>query len=437
DGNLYIYVFQNGGVVYDRKISTTDYFSRHFITMRPVYLVDEAGITQRIDEEKTKSNGILDSHWKDYVSGGFSEKGETIDGKTQTMFTSEQQEKIFNIYKTHLSGTVAEAGVTGIKPFNIYDAQHKANAEAVFGKGPENKNSYAYATVSAASVRYVFPVKAGKTYFFYSDRSKIAIRGFGFIPTISSEGTLDRQEVTINENADNTKALTDAVGAEKTAKVTLKRNFKADTWTSIVLPFSVSNAMLKAVFGKDTKVIHFNRIENNILYQMKHYHQMLVAGTPAIIKPSKDIDETDPAVFDGVQVTKTTVDDVIGDGKYNTVGSYNNGTDIAQWSFYINNTGVWKQLSVANRKQIGTRAWIEGATAQMAIQVDGGFDDGETTGIYEITVDDDNNIGSRTNANGRIYNLNGQCVGNENTDINSLANGIYMINGKKIVVNNK
>ena len=436
DGNLYIYVFQNGGVVYDRKISTTDYFSRHFITMRPVYLVDEAGITQPIDEEKTKSNGILDSHWKDYVSGGFSEKGETIDGKTQTMFTSTQQEKIFNIYKTHLSGTGAEAGVTGIKPFNIYDAQHKANAEAVFGKGPENKNSYAYATVSAASVRYVFPVKAGKTYFFYSDRSKIAIRGFGFIPTISSEGTLNRQEVTIDETKDNTKALTDAVGAQKTAKVTLIRDFKADTWTSIVLPFSVSNAMLKKVFGEDTKVIHFNRIDKdkNILYQMKHYHQMLVAGTPAIIKPSEAV--TNP-VFDGVQVTKTTVDDVIGVGNYKTVGSYNNGTDIAQWSFYINNTGVWKQLSVANRKQIGTRAWIEGATAQMAIQVDGGFDDGETTGIYEITVDDDNNIGSRTNANGRIYNLNGQCVGNENTDINSLANGIYMINGKKIVVNNK
>ena len=436
DGNLYIYVFQNGGVVYDRKISTTDYFSRYFITMRPVYLVDEAGITQPIDEDKTKSNGILDSHWKDYVSGGFSEKGETIDGKTQTMFTSEQQEKIFNIYKTHLSGTGAEAGVTGIKPFNIYDAQHKANAEAVFGKGPENANSYAYATVSAASVRYVFPVKAGKTYFFYSDRSKIAIRGFGFIPTISSEGTLDRQDVKIYENADNTDALNTAVNANKTAKVKLIRNFKANTWTSIVLPFSVSNAMLKKVFGEDTKVIHFNRIdeEKNILYQMKHYHQMLVAGTPAIIKPS--IDVKDP-VFNGVQVTKTTVDDVIGVGKYNTVGSYNNGTDIAQWSFYINNTGYWKQLSVDGKKQIGTRAWIEGATAQMAIQVDGGFDDGETTGIYEITVDDDNNIGSRTNANGRIYNLNGQCVGNENTDINSLANGIYMINGKKIVVNNK
>ena len=433
DGNLYIYVFQNGGVVYDRKISSTDYFSRHFITMRPVYLVDEAGITQPIDKEKTKSNGILDSHWKDYVSGGFSEKGETIDGKTQTMFTSDQQEKIFDIYKTHLSGTGAEAGVTGIKPFNIYDAQHRTNAEAVFGKGPEN--SYAYATVSAASVRYVFPVKAGKTYFFYSDRSKIAIRGFGFIPTISGED-LDRQDVKIYETADNTTALTDAVGAKKTAKVTLYRDFKANTWTSIVLPFSVSNAMLKDVFGEDTKVIHFNRIdeEKNILYQMKHYHQMLVAGTPAIIKPSKAVENP---VFDGVQVTKTTVDDVIGVGKYNTVGSYNNGTPIAQWSFYINNTGVWKQLSAEGKTQIGTRAWIEGASAQMAIQVDGGFDDGETTGIYEITVDDDNNIGSRTNANGRIYNLNGQCVGNENTDINSLANGIYMINGKKIVVNNK
>lgn len=53
----------------------------------------------------------------------------------------------------------------------------------------------------------------------------------------------------------------------------------------------------------------------------------------------------------------------------------------------------------------------------------GGFIDGGTTGIGDITNDDEP-------ANSPIYNIGGQYMG---TDINVLPKGIYVVNGKKIV----
>ena len=48
--------------------------------------------------------------------------------------------------------------------------------------------------------------------------------------------------------------------------------------------------------------------------------------------------------------------------------------------------------------------------------------DGETTGI--------NNIETETTVNGKVYNLNGQYVGNS---LNGLKKGIYVVNGKKVI----
>ena len=50
--------------------------------------------------------------------------------------------------------------------------------------------------------------------------------------------------------------------------------------------------------------------------------------------------------------------------------------------------------------------------------------DGTTTGIEDLVVDG-------VKANGRVYNLNGQYVGNS---LNGLQPGIYIQNGKKVVV---
>lgn len=50
--------------------------------------------------------------------------------------------------------------------------------------------------------------------------------------------------------------------------------------------------------------------------------------------------------------------------------------------------------------------------------------DGTATGIEDLVIDG-------VKANGRVYNLNGQYVGNS---LNGLQPGLYIQNGKKIVV---
>lgn len=50
-------------------------------------------------------------------------------------------------------------------------------------------------------------------------------------------------------------------------------------------------------------------------------------------------------------------------------------------------------------------------------------DDTTTTGVYEFG-------GKKTQDNLRVYNLNGQYVGNS---LEGLAKGVYVVNGKKVV----
>ena len=57
------------------------------------------------------------------------------------------------------------------------------------------------------------------------------------------------------------------------------------------------------------------------------------------------------------------------------------------------------------------------------------FDDSEVTGIR--TIEYDNVATGRAEGNGRIFNVNGQYVG---TSLKGLAKGIYVVNGRKIIV---
>ena len=53
--------------------------------------------------------------------------------------------------------------------------------------------------------------------------------------------------------------------------------------------------------------------------------------------------------------------------------------------------------------------------------------DDETTGIGEIVIEGDAGISGTVNANGRIYNLQGQ-------QISAPAKGLYIKNNKKVII---
>ena len=57
------------------------------------------------------------------------------------------------------------------------------------------------------------------------------------------------------------------------------------------------------------------------------------------------------------------------------------------------------------------------------------FDDGSTTPIETVKVDDLNR-----DTSGKVYSISGVLVKNNAADLNNLSKGIYVVNGKKYVV---
>ena len=452
DGNLTIYCFQEGALYYRDAIGTKDCFNSRFIRKRPAYFVDEAGVS--IKPTNIETAGFLSKKWSELESNNFAGsdlegEGKMQNGISQTLFTQQQSLNIYNMFNNKITSHTSNGSQDiPLKDVVVYlnDGTHNNipgyglnNAK---GDGTDNVNDGTGVCLPTASyVKYTFPVEAGKTYFFFGWMTKIGIRGFGFEPTTNEyNGELTIKTGTTDQN----EPLTNGT---KYSKVTINRKFTKDTWTTLVLPFSVSDTIVKKVFGDKTQILHYRTIQGKTMYFFKHYHQMIVAGTPVIIKPSEGVDNP---VFTNVKIEAATVVDkpcndygYLKDGKeeevnttFNMIGSYNPQT-VTKGNFYINTSGLVKQLSATSSTLGGTKAYMYGTSKdQLTSMAKTAYDnetpvsmDDETTDIDFIEID---NNGQQVNGN--IYNLNGQLVRKNATNVEGLAKGIYIVNGKKVSV---
>lgn len=337
------------------------------------------------------------------------------------------------------------------------------------------KDGKGWLTMSLTYVMYTFPVEAGKTYFMMGNRTKVGPCGFEFTPAETAEATTaddgnedsgddtSASETAVTIEAKTTTGVTALPSTVKGAcDVTLERKFFKDVWTSLVLPFSVSPSMLQDVFGDSTEVMHFNGISDETLYLMKHYHQMIVAGTPVFIRPSKEVDcPTFENVTYGTYTYATDdngvwyISDVSSDiPAADTTATSDNWT--LQCSYIPKTTSANFYLLVydttdedepyngfyhytTSTTMAGTRAWLESSstTAQIKAVSVGGvteLDDSETTGILNAVLGNDTAEGNVGSGNGNVYNINGQLVRRASDGIDGLAKGIYIVNGKKFIV---
>lgn len=453
DGNLTIYCFQEGSLYYRDAIGTKDCFNSRFIRKRPAYFVDEAGVS--IKPTNIETAGFLSKKWSELESNNFAGsdlegEGKMQNGISQTLFTQQQSVEIYNMFNNvitnHKNSNSTNQDVP-LKDVVVYlnDGTHKnIPGYGLNNDGTDNViDGTGVCLPTASYVKYTFPVEAGKTYFFFGWMTKIGIRGFGFEPSANAYNG----ELTIKTGAKDTNAA--LTNGTKYSKVTVNRKFTENTWTTLVLPFSVSDTIVKKVFGDKTQILHYRTIQGKTMYFYKHYHQMIVAGTPVIIKPSKEVNNPE---FDNVKIEAATVVDkpcndygYLKDGKeeeanttFNMIGSYNPQT-VYNGNFYINTSGLVKQLKATAGSSTlgGTRAYMYGTSGdQLTSMAKTAYDnetpvnmDDETTDIDFIEID---NNGQQVNGN--IYNLNGQLVRKNATSLEGLAKGIYIVNGKKVSV---
>ena len=439
NGNLTVFVEQQGaihnvgGKLYPEKVRK-----------RPVYFLDETGKSIPAKYAYTSSK-INKADWTKIQN--------TDNASNDNFYTKEYMDKLQAYYQgiingenqdfTNFNSAVTDKHAkltlgTSIQPIIVL--HEKCNADILKGdgmsvNGDTEYDHTGYMLISEGYVTYEFPVKAGKTYYLFASRTKLALSGFCF----DKDATYDTNvtPVTLDGNANNTDAIS-KLEVGKQYNVTLKnRSFGANKWYSVVLPFSVSQKQMKDVFGPDVKVLHYNDVDGTDLNLFEHFYQMIVGGTPVLVKPSKEV--TNP-VFSNVTLTSTTVVDIENTG-FKCTGSWDD-VDFPEYSYFIDAKTNSFYLYDPTKVEAGTvkphagafRSWIistssnPAAAAQLTMHINGIEEQGETTAIWNaISGNDDAEVASKG-----IYSLSGQKM--NATDTRSLPKGIYIVNGKKFIV---
>lgn len=300
---------------------------------------------------------------------------------------------------------------------------YKAGNDAKFTEGTDAS----YVIDKLAACRYGFDVKAGKTYILFQNNETLGFYGFTFGAS-STEAT--------NVSISQTNGYT--YEAKNKATVTLTKPLKANVWNAICLPFSMTEQQVRSAFGEDARIAEFKKVDESgkkALFGM-HYYQLITAGKPCLIKPSK-VSDNDNYTITGVTIDAEkalTVAD--SNKKFDFVGTYATTSMPVNSHFLGSNDGKLYYITTAKNIS-GLKAFLKpadnnpaGAKLSIAFDSTDNDQDNNTTGIEAIKDYTDQDA-ANSSANKGIYNINGQFMG---TNPAILPQGIYVKNGKKFIV---
>lgn len=211
------------------------------------------------------------------------------------------------------------------------------------------------------------------------------------------------------------------------ANVTLQRTLEASHWNSFCVPFALDAEQVAQYFGEGTQLRTYEgRCENNIVYFATVDN--IEAGKPYIMKPGNAVVQN--PTFEGVSMVATGLDEngnpqAVGDAStVQMKGIYNHVTLVQdKTNIYIGAGNKFYYPADAEACQMnGLRAYFIVPEGTDIKKLRANLDEA-TTSLGTIFDTEESNA--------PVYNLQGQCVGNS---LNTLKSGIYVQNGKKVVV---
>ena len=327
---------------------------------------------------------------------------------------------------------------------NIYESNLSKEIVPNAAYNEKVPGSNGWCVLADSPVTYSFKVKAGKTYYLWNFGSKIGFYGYSF-----DEDETKPDEISYDENSTN-----DVKSTEEghVAKVSINRTFKAGVWSTCVLPFSLNVSQVDAIFGdtyrfgneNGTEILYFDRVdENGKVWFVRHAYNTIVANKPFLIKPTKDVERINTA--DCVEYPYVIIE-APKDGKpaawcagsgYSWVSGYNNNEMyVGNGDGFIAKDGSFMTYTGSSAPLKGFRGYLkkDSGTAAKILSVGVGSNvdsDNTTTLIDNLIIDNDANA-SQSIGDGKVYNINGQVVGNGKS-LNTLPSGVYIINGKKYI----
>lgn len=211
------------------------------------------------------------------------------------------------------------------------------------------------------------------------------------------------------------------------ANVTLQRTLSKDYWNTFCVPFALDADQVTQYFGEGTQLRTYEgNCNNNIVYFATVDN--IEAGKPYIMKPGNAVVKN--PTFEGVSMVATGLDEngnpqAVGDAStVQMKGIYNHVTLVQdKTNIYIGAGNKFYYPADAEACQMnGLRAYFIVPEGTDIKKLRANLD-GATTSLGEIFDTEESNT--------PVYNLQGQCVGNS---LSTLKSGIYVQNGKKVVV---
>lgn len=212
------------------------------------------------------------------------------------------------------------------------------------------------------------------------------------------------------------------------ANVTLQRTLSKDYWNTFCVPFALDAEQVAQYFGEGTQLRTYEgNCNNNIVYFATVDN--IEAGKPYIMKPGNAVVQN--PTFEGVSMVATGLDkngnpQAVGDastvqmkGIYNQILLQADKTEL----FLGDNDLFYYPLDNVDARTIG------GLRAYFIVPQ--GTDIKKLRANLDGTPTSLGTIFDTEESNAPVYNLQGQCVGNS---LRALKSGIYIQNGKKVVV---
>ena len=442
-GVLTVYVLQNGNL--DKSNINNDYSDQ--IHWRPVYITNERGVCVPSVQYDTNSKiSENDNFFKE--------------GRRRAQFI----EEIEGTYNQRLKASLLEWKSNDYNRFKLL-LDHWEN------QGWKQKviktDDGGYMIMSKGIVRYSFNVVPGQTYYVFSNDTKIGYAGYNFEEgkILFDNARLDYDvnpmygaavtttPVVYKDELNYDPQLPEGINNMFSVPVEIQRSFKANTWSSICLPFSMNRKQLEENFGEGTSVVLLKQVINQGYKKGRveliwHVNQDIIAGYPYFILPTKNVTKIKfnaPFRKDQDRYLEKPYLAVGSNGKsfehksgytyydeypYVFEGNFKD-EEIPAGSYVMSNSGTLARVKnpVTAKPFRAYIRCIDAANAKPLTTMSFSESEGETTSIEELLQDNGIIL-----ENSDVYGVNGVKVRSNTHSLEGLSKGIYVVNGKKYVV---
>ena len=210
--------------------------------------------------------------------------------------------------------------------------------------------------------------------------------------------------------------------------VKVKRTINANEWSTICLPFAMSEEQVKAAFGNDVELKNFSswssetNTDDEIISINVGFTSVsaIEANHPYVIKVSTAISEF---TVDGVDIDPADAEVVVGKGKTKGTfyGNYVAGTAVPEENLFISGNKFYYSTGSTTIKAFRgyfelkdvLDSYYDEAPSRVV------FDFGDVTGIQKVSAQGQND--------GVYYDLSGRRV-------EKPSKGVFIVNGKKVII---